>query len=99
MTFAAHLDILSLYAMQCLLWATLHHIYTAAKRPILQALARQTSASHLLHANKYATFWENVEVIMMIHCQETWLTINMFIQKVPSSAVIDKFISLSIIFF
>lgn len=98
MTFAAHLDILSSCAMPCLLWAALHHIYTAAKRPISQALARQTSASHLLHANKYATFWENVEVIMMINCQETRLTINMFIQKVPSSAVIDKFISLSIIF-
>lgn len=52
--------------------------------------------SHLLHTNKYATFWENVDVIMMINCQVMGLTINMFIQKVSSSPIIVKFIYASI---
>lgn len=68
-TFAAHLDVLSLCGIRSLLPATVHHIYTATKRPISEAGARETHAPHLLHTNKYATLWDNPGVIMMINCQ------------------------------
>lgn len=43
-------------------------------------------ASHLLHTNKYATFWDNLEVIIMINCQVIGLNIIMFILKSFPSA-------------
>ena len=52
---------------------------------------------HLLHTNKYATFWDNPGVITMINCQVIWLTINLFIWQVSPSANNCQFIPASII--